>query len=85
MTFRYGSKTIEIATDTKNKSTTPSCTSVFISRQQFSKAAKNGEIFAVHLNTLEETVATTKTPEVKKILKDYKDIFPKDLPDLPPE
>jgi DNA-binding Xre family transcriptional regulator len=86
LTFRYGTKTIEVAADTRNNQLQPSCNSIFISRQQLSKVAKDGQVFAIHLNTLEEIKEETKTPEVQKILQKYQDVFPKSLPDtLPPK
>src|SRR5919108_1537020 len=87
LTFRYGSKVIEVIADIKNNSTSPSCNSVFISRQQLSKAMKNDEIFAVHLNTIEGTdESSLQSSEVRKILKEYQDVFPKALPNnLPPK
>src|SRR6185369_1716846 len=63
------------------------CNSVFISRQQLANMSGNIELFAV-CNMEGENVDKENnderqeetSPEVKKLLNDYKDVFPEELP-----
>jgi hypothetical protein len=83
LTFNYGTKKIVVEA-TKTSSET-SCSSIYISRQQFSKIPDTEEIFAVCVDNI-ENVEERKNSEVTKLLKEFTDIFPNTLPErLPPK
>src|SRR6185369_9090847 len=88
-TFKYGSKTIIVPTDTRN-STKPSCHSIFISRRQLEKTPSKDELFAVCLTNTDITNEISSFShdilEVKTLLQEFSDTFPETLPDhLPPK
>src|SRR6266511_2123677 len=83
LTFNYGTKKIVVEA-TKTSSET-SCSSIYISRQQFSKIPDTEEIFAVCVDNI-ENVEERKNSEVTKLLKEFTDIFPNTLQErLPPK
>src|ERR1043165_2396783 len=86
LTFRYGSKTIVVKADNLSSIFSNStCNSIYISRQQLAKVPTNAELFAVYLDTPNDNKNEFE-PEVQKLITQYKDIFPKTLPDhLPPK
>ena len=75
LTFQYGSRIINIKAN-KTKAPTPECHSVFISRQQLANTPANEELFAVCTTaTPEEAPEIVRTPEEKKILNEFNNIF----------
>jgi hypothetical protein len=86
LTFQYGSKTIVVKSDNLSPTFSNSnCNSIYISHQQLAKASTNAELFAVYLDTSNDKEKEFE-PEVQKLITQYKDVFPKTLPDhLPPK
>jgi hypothetical protein len=86
LTFQYGSRTINVRAN-KTKTTEPECHSVFISRQQLARIPSNEELFAVCASEIEATPEEPpRTPEERKLLKEFADVFPETLPNqLPPQ
>src|SRR5215213_2249375 len=85
LTFQYGTKTIVVPADAKNKQVESSCHSIFISRQQLAKTSSTDELFTVCMANIPNENFSTTTPEVKTLLQEFSDVFPENFPDhLPP-
>jgi gag-polyprotein putative aspartyl protease/Zinc knuckle len=60
------------------------CNTLVVSKQQFARASE-GELYTLYLNNHEEKKEEPSSPEAKKILQEFNDVFPSTLPDkLPP-
>src|SRR6266487_468777 len=90
LTFNYGKCIIQINASESTRSPTI-CNSVYVSCQQFANVSNNVELYAIcnvgnqteanneqHEKSIEQQEKTS--PEVETLLKEYQDIFPKDLP-----
>ena len=96
LTFNYGKCIIQInASESTHSPTT--CNSMYISCQQFVNVSNNVELYAI-CNVGNRTEANDEqreksieqqektSPKVETLLKEYQDVFPKDLPnELPPK
>jgi hypothetical protein len=84
LSFQYGHKKIIVRADS-TKPQQPGCNSVFISHQQLARTSNSAELFAIFWGNT-ETELPTYPKEVQKLLNQYSDIFPKELPkELPPQ
>ena len=85
LTFQYGDKRIAVKAAKKRINGSTECNSIYISRQQFSKIPAESEIFAIFLKE-ESSEGTQHTTIAEKFVKEFQDVFPKQLPNqLPPK
>ena len=88
LTFRVGRKLITETADNSqsNKNSEcnslyqPECNVLYISRNQLARADEEAEIYAVCINDNENETNETPSPEARRILKEFKDVFPVTLP-----
>lgn len=86
LTFKKGTTSItEVANETNPKEKLE-CNSIYVSKHQFARTKPMAELFTVYLaNTEKGNRNSESLPEVTKLLTDFKDIFPENLPNkLPP-
>jgi len=63
-----------------------SCNTVFISRQQLANVADNAELYTICAATSLRDIDKTYPEEAQELIKEFSDVFPKELPSkLPPK